>query len=78
MDRNRIMEIMDVQDTAFTDKAYMQLRVDYTIAQERFCRLMTEMSPREQEIVADYLLTAVSLHQRLMELAIDYGRASGG
>ena len=78
MDKDRVMEIVDVQDKALTDEEYLRLRVDYSIAQERFCRLMQEMSPWEKEIVENYLLTAVSLHQRLMELAIDYGRSSGG
>ena len=78
MDQDRVMELVDVQDKALTDEEYLQLHVDYSVAQERFCRLMQEMSPWEKEIVENYLLTAVSLHQRLMELAIDYGRSSGG
>ena len=78
MDQDRVMELVDVQDKALTDEEYLHLHVDYSIAQERFCRLMQEMSPWEKEIVENYLLTAVSLHQRLMELAIDYGRSSGG
>lgn len=78
MDKDRVMEIVAVQDKALADEEYLQLHADYSIAQERFCRLMQEMSPFEKEIVENYLLTAVSLHQRLMELAIDYGRSSGG
>lgn len=78
MDKDRVMELVDVQDKALTDEEYLRLHVDYSIAQERFCQLMQAMSPREKEIVGNYLLTAVSLHQRLMELAIDYGRSSGG
>ena len=78
MDKDRVMELVAVQDKALTDEEYQQLRADYSIAQEKFCRFMQEMSPWEKEIVENYLLTAVSLHQRLMELAIDYGRSSGG
>ena len=78
MDNDRIMEIVDVQEKASTDEEYLHLHVDYSYAQEKFCRLMMEMSPWEKEIVENYLLAAVALHQRLMELAIDYGRSSGG
>ena len=60
MDQDRVMELVDVQDKALTDEEYLHLHVDYSIAQERFCRLMQEMSPREKEIVGNYLLTAVS------------------
>ena len=55
----------------------MQLHVDYSIAQEKFSRLMREMSSWETEIVEGYLLTAVARHQRLRELAIDYGMLLG-
>lgn len=78
MDKDRVMEIVDVQDKALTDEEYLRLHADYSIAQKKFSLLMQEMSPWEKEIVGNYLLTAVSLHQRLMELAIDYGRSSGG
>ena len=77
MNKDRVMELVAVQDKALTDEEYLQLHVDYAIAQEKFCRFLQEMSPWEKEIVENYLLTAVSLHQRLMELAIDYGRSSG-
>ena len=78
MDKDRVMEIVAVQDKALTDDEYQQLHAGYSIAQEKFCRFMQDMSPWEREIVENYLLTAVSLHQRLMELAIDYGRSSSG
>ena len=77
MERDRIMEIVDVQEKAMTDEEYLHLHVDYSYAQEKFCRFMREMSPWETEIVENYLLTAAALHQRLMELAIDYGRKTG-
>ena len=73
MDHDRIMELVAVQEKAMTDEEYLHLHGDYSIAQEKFCRLMKEMSPWEKEIVENYLLTSVALHQRLMELAIDYG-----
>ena len=78
MNRDRIMEIVDVQEKALTDEEYLHLHVDYSYTQEKFCRLMKEMSSWEIEIVENYLLAAVALHQRLMELAVDYGRSSGG
>lgn len=78
MDGDRIMEIVDVQEKARTDEEYLHLYKDYSLAQEKFSRLMGEMSPWEKEIVGNYLLTMAALHQRLMELAIDYGRNTGG
>jgi hypothetical protein len=75
--KDRIMEIVDVQDGALADEEYLQLHREYSIAQKKFCRLMGEMSPWEKGIVENYLLSAAALHQRLMELAIDYGRSSG-
>ena len=77
MDRDRIMEIVNVQEQALTDEEYLHLYADYSYAQEKFCRLMKEMSPWEKGIVEGYLLTAAALHQRLMELAIDYGKSLG-
>ena len=77
MERDRIMEIVDVQEKAMSDKEYLQLHKDYSDAQEKFCRLMTEMSPWEKEILGNYLLTAATMHHRLIELAIDYGRKTG-
>ena len=77
MDNSRVMEIVAIQEKAMTDEEYLHLHVDYSYAQEKFCRFMREMSPWETEIVENYLLTAAALHQRLMELAIDYGRKTG-
>ena len=77
MNKDRIMEIVDVQDRALTDEEYLRLHWDYSIAQEKLCRLMGEMSPWEKEIMENYLLSAAALHQRLIELAIDYGRSLG-
>ena len=78
MDKDRIMEVVDVQEQALTDEEYLHLYADYSYTQDKFCRLMGEMSAWEKEIVENYLLTAAALHQRLMELAIDYGKSSGG
>ena len=78
MNRDRIMEIVEVQAKALTDEKYLQLYEDYSAALEKVYRLMKEISPWEREIVNNYLLAAVSLHDRLMELAIDYGISSSG
>ena len=71
------MEILNVQEHALADAEYLHLYTDYSSAQEHFRQLMTELPAKEQEIIENYLLTAVALHQRLMELAINYGKALG-
>ena len=51
MDKDRIMEIVDVQEQALTDEEYLHLYADYSYTQDKFCRLMGEMSAWEKEIV---------------------------
>lgn len=78
MNYERIMEIVDVQEKALTDEKYLLLYEDYACAQENLRRLMEEISPWAREVVEKFLLAAVPLHHRLMELAIDYGKFPDG
>ena len=40
MDKDRIMEIVDVQEQALTDEEYLHLYADYSYTLDKFCRLM--------------------------------------
>ena len=77
MDKDSVMEIIAVQESASTDEEYLQLYADYSCAQDKFCCYLQEMPPLEREILENFLLTSVALHQRLMELAINYGKSLG-
>ena len=74
MDKDRIMEIVDVQEHALSDEEYLHLYAEYSYAEKKFRRLMKEISPWEKEIIENNLLAAVALHRRLMELAVNYGK----
>ena len=77
MDKERIMEILSVQERAFTDEQYLQLHEDYSCAQDKLRQLMQNMGTGDRKVLEDYLLAAAPLHHRLMELAIDYGKQFG-
>ena len=71
MKRENWNKIFEVQDEAQQDEKYMALHEAYVPAQERFTELYQSMPREQQEIIENYLQSAVSLHHRLMELACE-------
>ena len=72
MDRETLLQILDVQDFALTDAEYLRLHQAYSDAHTGLLALMSELTPEQTQVLAEYFAAATQLHHRLMALALDW------
>ena len=71
MEKSQVLKILDVYDAALRDAEYLHLHAEYTTAEKRLQKMMTELSQSHRQDLEDYLTASVQLHHRLMALAIE-------
>ncbi len=71
MNTETLHKLLDIQEFAMHDETYRRLHEAYSIAHELFLQFYRSLSESDRHMIDDYLSAAVSLHHRLLILAIE-------
>ena len=64
-------KILDIQDQIQTGERYRQLMEDYEYTGKRFSDLLPTLTQRQQDIILDHFGVFISLHLKMLELALE-------